>query len=165
MAKPTIHRQTTIGHVHLTVADLDRAERFYTQILGFEVTARLGDEVVFMSAGGYHHHIALNVWEGKNAKPRPRGTTGLYHFAIRFPNRLELAKVVKRLIDHGIKIDGASDHTVSEAIYLRDPDGNGIELYADRERSEWFNRAGELMMTTEPLDMDSLLGELSAIND
>jgi catechol 2,3-dioxygenase len=161
MSKPTIHPQTTIGHVHLTVADLARAERFYTEVLGFEVTARFGDEVVFMSAGGYHHHIALNTWAGKNAKPRPPGTTGLYHFAIRLPNRLELAKMVKRLIDFGVKIDGASDHTVSESVYLRDPDGNGVELYADREVSQWLDGNGKLKMTVESLNLDSLFGELS----
>ena len=160
MTKPTIHPQTTIGHVHLNVADLDRAERFYTEILGFEVTARFSDEVVFMSAGGYHHHIALNTWEGVNAKPRPPGTTGLYHFAILLPNRLELAKVVKRVIDLGVKIDGASDHTVSEAIYLRDPDGNGIELCVDRDASQWVDKDGTMLLTVEPLDLDSLLSEL-----
>ncbi|MCZ6678794.1 MAG: VOC family protein [Candidatus Poribacteria bacterium] len=164
MDKPTIHPQATIGHVHLTVADLDRAERFYTGLLGFEVTARFGDEVVFMSAGGYHHHIALNTWAGKNAKPRPPGTTGLYHFAILLPNRQELAKAVKRLIDHGVKIDGASDHTVSEAVYLRDPDGNGIELCVDRPPSEWVDADGKMMLTVEPLDLDSLLSELDAGN-
>ena len=162
MEKPTLPPQTTIGHVHLTVSDLDRAGRFYTEILGFEVTDRFGDEVVFMSAGGYHHHIALNTWAGKNAKPPPPGTTGLYHFAILLPNRLELATVVKRLIDHGVKLDGASDHTVSESIYLRDPDDNGIELTVDRDASEWVDRDGKFVLTVEPLDLDSLLSELSA---
>ena len=163
MAKPTLPPQTTIGHVHLNVGDLGRSERFYTEILGFEVTERFGDEVVFMSAGGYHHHIAINTWEGKDAKPRPPGTTGLYHFAILLPTRLELAKVVRRLIDCGVKIDGASDHTVSEAVYLRDPDANGIELYVDRDRAEWVDSDGKIKLATEPLDLDSLLGELNTV--
>ena len=163
MAKSTLPRQTTIGHVHLTVSDLNRAERFYTEILGFDVTARFGDEVVFMSAGGYHHHIALNTWAGKDAKPAPQGTTGLYHFTILLPNRLELAKVVKRVIDHGVKIDGASDHTASEAVYLHHPDGNGLELCADRHPREWADGDGKIMLTVEPLDLDSLLSELSTV--
>jgi len=163
MSKPTIHPQTVIGHVHLTVSNLERAKRFYTDILGCEVTSRFGDEVVFMSAGGYHHHIALNTWAGQNAKPRPAGTTGLYHFAILLPNRLELAKVVKRLIDCGTEIDGTSDHTVSEAVYLRDPDGNGIELCVDRPPDEWLDQDGKMMLTVDPLDVDSLLGELDKV--
>src|SRR3954470_4699026 len=119
------HPETTIGHVHLHVADLDRSLAFYRDILGFEVTARYGESAVFLSAGGYHHHIGLNTWAGKGATPPPVGHTGLYHFAILFPSRKELAKAVQALMDHGYPIDGASDHGVSEAIYLQDPDGNG----------------------------------------
>jgi len=156
-----IHPQAQIGHIHLTVADLDRAEKFYTEILGFEVTSRFSQHAVFLSAGGYHHHIALNTWAGPNAKPPSSGSTGLYHFAILLPSRLELAKVVKRVIDCQVQIDGASDHHVSQAVYLRDPDGNGIELYVDRDPSEWIYQDGELVMTVDPLDLSELLAELS----
>jgi len=157
-----IHPEVTIGHVHLTVGDLERSLSFYRDILGFEVTARYGDSAVFLSAGGYHHHIGLNTWAGKGATPAPRGHTGLYHFAILYPTRKELAQAVKRLIDMSYPITGSADHGVSEAFYLNDPDGNGVELYADRPRSAWkVKNDGEVEMVTEPLDVDSVLGELS----
>jgi catechol 2,3-dioxygenase len=143
-----------IGHVHLKVADIERALGFYRDVLGFEVTQRLADSAAFLSAGGYHHHIGLNTWESKDGSPPPPGTTGLYHVAIRYPNRLELAKAVKRVLEARIPLEGASDHGVSEAVYLRDPDGNGIELYRDRPREEWPSG-----MTTAPLDLDALLAE------
>ena len=127
----TIDPRTRIGHVHLTVSDLDRALQFYRDVLGFEVTARYGADAVFVSAGGYHHHIGLNTWAGRGAPQPPSGTTGLYHFAILLPDRAALAATVRRVLEHGIALEGASDHGVSEAIYLRDPDGNGIELYCD----------------------------------
>ena len=155
-----IHPDVRIGHVHLTVSNLDRALAFYRDALGFEVTQRYGTDAVFLSAGGYHHHVALNTWAGEGAPPPPPGRTGLYHFAILYPNRLELARAFKRLFDHGIAVDGASDHGVSEAIYLRDPDGNGVELYCDRPRDQWPRDKGELKMTTRPLDLDGLLAEL-----
>ncbi len=155
------HPETTIGHVHLTVGDLDRALSFYRDILGFEVTTRYGDSAVFLSAGGYHHHIALNTWAGRGVTPSPQGHSGLYHFAILFPTRLELAKVLKRLIDAQYPITGASDHGVSEAIYLNDPDGIGVELYCDRPKNEWkVKNDGEVEMVTEPLDLNNLLSEL-----
>src|SRR5437879_4595506 len=156
----SIHPQTKIGHIHLTVADLERSLAFYRDALGFEVTQRSGDSAVFLSAGGYHHHIGLNTWAGEGAAQPPPGRTGLYHFAILYPNRRELARAFKRLFDHGVPIEGASDHGVSEAIYLRDPDGNGIELYCDRPQDEWPRVGGQLQMATEPLDLDCLLAEL-----
>ena len=154
----SIHSQTRIGHVHLTVADLDRALAFYRDVLGFEVTARYGRDAVFVSAGGYHHHIGLNTWAGRGA-PRPApGTTGLYHFAILYPNRVELARAVRGVLEAGVPLEGASDHGVSEAIYLRDPDGNGVELYRDRPESEWpRDPDGNLQMSTKPLDLGALL--------
>jgi catechol 2,3-dioxygenase len=156
-----IHPQTVIGHVHLKVSNLDRAVKFYTQALGFEVMTQLGDSAAFLSAGGYHHHLGLNTWESKNAPPAPRRAAGLYHFAILYPNRKELARAFKRLIDHGVEIDGAADHLVSEAIYLHDPDGNGIEIYRDRPRDEWqYDVNGNLLMDTIALDFASLLAEL-----
>lgn len=156
-----IHPQTVIGHVHLKVSNLDRAVKFYTQALGFEVMTQLGDSAAFLSAGGYHHHLGLNTWESKNAPPAPRHAAGLYHFAILYPNRKELARAFKRLLDHAVKIDGAADHLVSEAIYLRDPDGNGIEIYRDRPRDEWqYDANGNLVMDTIALDFASLLAEL-----
>ncbi|MHB1414343.1 MAG: VOC family protein [Chloroflexota bacterium] len=155
-----IHPQTRIGHVHLKVADLERAERFYREALGFTVTERYGSQAVFLSAGGYHHHVALNTWESAGGSPPPRGSTGLYHFAILYPNRRELARALARLQNHAVRIDGASDHGVSEAIYLHDPDGNGIELTADRDPSQWPRRDGKLTMRTLPLDMEALLKEL-----
>lgn len=155
-----IHPDVRIGHVHLTVSNLERAVRFYRDALGFEVTQRYGSQAVFLSAGGYHHHIALNTWAGEGAPPPPPRSTGLFHLAILYPNRQELARAFRRLLDHGAAIEGASDHGVSEAIYLRDPDGNGVEIYCDRPRDEWPRRDGELAMVTELLDLDTLLAEL-----
>lgn len=155
----SIHPQTRIGHVHLTVSDLDRALAFYRDVLGFEVTATYGRDAVFVSAGGYHHHIGLNTWAGRGA-PRPAaGSTGLYHFAILFPDRAALAGAVRRVLEHGVALEGASDHGVSEAVYLRDPDGNGIELYHDRPESEWPRSSdGGIAMRTGPLDLPGLIG-------
>jgi catechol 2,3-dioxygenase len=156
----SIHPDVHIGHVHLKVSDIERAEAFYRDAFGFEVTTRYGTDAVFMSAGGYHHHIGLNVWHSKGGGPAAPDTTGLYHFAILYPSRKELGRALKRLIDKNVTIDGASDHGVSEAIYLRDPDGNGIELYRDRDRSEWpLNPDGSLAMSTGPLDVRGLLAE------
>lgn len=155
------HPEVKIGHIHLTVADLEKSLKFYKDILGFEVTTYFGDSAVFLSAGGYHHHIGLNTWAGKDATPPPAGHTGLYHFAILYPNRYELAKTVKRLYEVNYKIDGASDHGVSESVYISDPDGNGIELYADRMLDDWpIDDDGHLHMTTKPLDILNLLSEL-----
>lgn len=157
----TLHPQTSIGHVHLTVADIDRSLAFYRDILWFEVTTTYGDSAVFLSAGGYHHHIGLNTWKGEGVPPPPPRTSGLYHFAILFPSRLELAKVLQRLIDANYPLDGASDHGVSEALYLRDPDSIGVELYYDRPREEWKYIDGKIVMVTEALDIDNLLSELT----
>src|SRR5215210_3472048 len=149
-----------IGHVHLKVSDIERALEFYRDVLGFEVMARYGEEAVFISAGGYHHHLGLNTWESKGGAPPPRGSTGLFHVAIRYPDRKTLAQAVRAVVDAGIRLDGASDHGVSEAIYLRDPDQNGIELYRDRPREEWPRTPdGEFTMTRAPLDLDALLAE------
>ena len=159
--KEYIDPKTTIGHVHLKVADLERSVKFYTQVLGFKVMTRMGNSAAFLSVGGYHHHIGLNTWESANGKPPPEGSTGLYHFAILVPNRKELAKVFKRLMEHNYPIEGASDHGVSEAIYLKDPDGNGIEVYADRPRSRWkYNSKGEVIMYTKRLSINNLMKEL-----
>ncbi|MDR3571642.1 MAG: VOC family protein [Candidatus Pacebacteria bacterium] len=156
------HAETVIGHVHLHVGDLERALGFYRDILGFEVTARYGDSAVFLSAGGYHHHIALNTWQGVGASPAPKGHAGLYHFAILYPTRRELAQALKNLADAEYPITGAADHGVSEAIYLDDPDGNGVELYADRPRNTWkVSNDGQVEMVTVPLDLEDLLLELS----
>lgn len=155
------HPETTVGHIHLTVSNLDRALGFYRDLLGFEISARYGDSAVFLSAGGYHHHIGLNTWAGRGATPAPKGHTGMYHVAFLYPTRLELAKVLKNLIDAKYPIDGSADHGVSEAIYLRDPDGNGVELYVDRPREEWkVANDGMVEMVTEPLDLESILKEL-----
>jgi len=160
--EPAIHPATTIGHVHLKVADIDRAVKFYTEVMGFELMQRMGNSAAFLSAGGYHHHIGLNTWESRNGPPPAPGTTGLYHFAILLPSRLELARTFKRLLNHNWPIDGASDHAVSEAIYLRDPDGNGIEIYRDRPRAEWPLRPdGQVAMVSDPLDLGNLLAELT----
>ena len=150
-----------IGHVHLKVADLDRAIGFYRDVLGFDLMQRMGDQAAFLSAGGYHHHIGLNTWESKGGSPPPPGTTGLYHVAIRYPTRAGLADALKRLVENKVPISGASDHGVSEAIYLNDPDGNGVELYRDRPRDEWpMAPDGEgVAMVSVPLDLDALLAE------
>lgn len=157
-AAAAIHPQTRIGHVHLRVADLDRAIEFYNGVLGFEVTMRLGDSAAFLSAGGYHHHIGLNTWESLGGKPPAPGTTGLYHLAIVYPTRAELADALRRLIAAKVPLDGASDHGVSEAVYLSDPDGNGVELYWDRPIDSWPRTAGgNLTMFTRSLDLRGLL--------
>lgn len=149
---------TRIGHVHLKVADIERALGFYRDVLGFELMQRFGKQAAFVSAGGYHHHIALNTWESKGGHPPAPGTTGLYHLAILYPTRAALADAFRRVIAAGIPLDGAADHGVSEALYLRDPDGNGVELYRDRPEAEWpRNAAGELAMVNDRLDLDELL--------
>ena len=149
---------TSIGHVHLKVSDLDRAVAFYGDVLGFELRQRYGHQAAFMAADGYHHHIGLNTWESGGGPPPPRGTTVLYHLAILYPTRADLGRALRRLIEHDVGLDGASDHGVSEALYLHDPDGNGIELYWDRPREEWPLRPdGSLAMVTEPLDLPGLL--------
>jgi catechol 2,3-dioxygenase len=149
---------TRIGHVHLKVADLERALGFYCGVLGFEIMQRMGDQAAFVSAGGYHHHIGLNTWESKGGHPPAPGTTGLFHTAILYPSRAALADALHRLIEARIPLDGASDHGVSEALYLRDPDDNGVELYRDRPQSEWpRNPDGSLAMYTRRLDLDDLL--------
>jgi catechol 2,3-dioxygenase len=149
-----------IGHVHLKVADLERAVRFYTEALGLELKQQLGDEAAFLAAGDYHHHVGLNTWQSRGGSPPPPGTTGLFHFAIRYPTRGSLARALRRLLDAGVALDGASDHGVSEALYLRDLDGNGIELYRDRPRGEWpRDSGGGIAMLTMPLDLENLLAE------
>jgi catechol 2,3-dioxygenase len=153
-----LHPKVGIGHVHLKVADLDRALAFYRDVLGFEVTQRYGKQAAFLSAGGYHHHIGLNTWESSGGSPPPPGATGLYHLAILYPTRAEMADALRRLIQANIPLEGASDHGVSEALYLRDPDGNGVELYWDRPREQWPHTPdGGLAMVTEPLDLKDLL--------
>ena len=152
-----------VGHVHLKVADLDRALAFYGGVLGFELQQRLGDDAAFVSAGGYHHHIGLNTWHSKGGAPPPPGSTGLFHFAIRYPTRAALADALDRLRRAGVPLEGASDHGVSEALYLSDPDGNGIELYWDRPREQWpQEKDGGVRMFTEPLDVSGLLAELDS---
>lgn len=153
----SIHPDTRIGHVHLKVADLDRALGFYAGVLGFEIMQRHGDQVAFVSAGGYHHHIALNTWESRGGSPPPPGATGLYHTAILYPTRAALATALLRLDAAGIHLDGAADHGVSEALYLRDPDQNGVELYWDRPREEWpMAQDGKLDMYSRRLDLQAL---------
>ena len=152
--------RVTIGHVHLKVADLERALAFYCGVLGFELRQRFGASAAFISAGGYHHHIGLNTWESAGGSPPPPRSTGLYHLAVLYPTRALLADAVRRVLDAGIVLDGAADHGVSEAIYLRDPDANGVELYWDRPQSEWPRTSdGELAMFTQPLDLPALLQE------
>lgn len=163
MSEESIPAKTRIGHVHLRVSDLDRALRFYRDLMGFDLIARLGDEAAFLSAGGYHHHIGLNTWESKGGSPPPRRATGLYHFAINYPTRKDLAVALKRLLEGGWSIDGASDHGTHEAIYLHDPDFNGIELAWDRDQSEWPWRGENLTFTRWPLDLEGLLAELEEL--
>jgi catechol 2,3-dioxygenase len=159
MGEP-IDSRVDIGHVHLKVADLDRALAFYRDVLGFELMQRMGTHAAFISAGGYHHHIGLNTWDSRNGSPPPPGTTGLYHVAIRYPDRAALADALRRLTEARVPLEGASDHGVSEAIYLRDPDGNGLELYRDRPREEWPRQPdGSIEMVTRRLDLDALLEE------
>lgn len=156
----SIDPRVDIGHVHLKVADLDRSLAFYCGVLGFELTQRMGRAAAFVSAGGYHHHIGLNTWESLGGVPPPPGTTGLYHVAIRYPDRRTLGDALRRLSNAGVPLEGAADHGVSEALYLRDPDDNGVELYWDRPRSEWPRTAsGELSMFVQPLDLDRLRAE------
>ena len=155
-----LHPEVRIGHVHLKVADLDRALAFYCGVLGFELVQRIGSSAAFVSAGGYHHHIGLNTWESLGGRPPPPGSTGLYHLAILYPDRAELADALRRLIAARIPLDGASDHGVSEALYLRDPDGNGVELSCDRPRDQWpRDETGATAMFTRLLDLDGLLAE------
>jgi catechol 2,3-dioxygenase len=158
---PFLAPETRIGHVHLKVSDLERSIAFYRDVLGFELMQRYGSQAAFLSAGGYHHHIGLNTWESLDGSPPPLGSTGLYHVAILYPTRYDLARALKRLMDHGVAIDGASDHGVSEAIYLRDPDNNGIEIYRDRDPADWPRTlSGEIAMVSQFLDLADLLGEL-----
>jgi catechol 2,3-dioxygenase len=156
----TIDPRADIGHIHLKVADLERSIAFYRDVLGFELTQRLGKQAAFLGAGGYHHHIGLNTWESAGGAPPPAGSTGLYHLAIRYPDRATLADALLRLRAAGIPLDGAADHGVSEALYLRDPDGNGVELYRDRDPSSWPRGPdGSLAMFTRALDPDALLAD------
>lgn len=161
MNKYKIPAQTRIGHVHLKVADLNRSLHFYRDLLGFELTMLYGSQAAFVSAGGYHHHIGLNTWQSKDMPSAPARGVGLYHTAILYPERKDLAQIVKRLLDIGYPITGASDHGVSEAIYLDDPDGNGVELYWDKPKEQWPSKHdGSLDMFTKHLDLDGLLREL-----
>lgn len=164
MPHAPIDPRVSIGHVHLKVADLERSLRFYCGVLGFQLTQRYGSGAAFIAAGGYHHHIGLNTWESLGAAPPPRGSTGLFHLAIRYPSRATLADAMRRLIDAGIPLDGASDHGVSEALYLRDPDQNGVELCWDRPAADWPRTPdGKLAMVTQPLDLQALLAEISGV--
>ena len=159
-----INPGTRIGHVHLKVADIERALGFYRDVLGFEVMQWYGEDAVFLSAGGYHHYIGLNTWMSKGGPPAPRGSAGLFHLAILYPERRDLAQALKWLIEAGCQLDGASDHGVSEALYLRDPDGNGVELYVDRPEDEWpRTENGGIAMVTQPLDLEGLLAELDDV--
>src|SRR4051794_20437223 len=155
-----INPHVRIGHVHLKVADLERSLRFYCDVLGFELMQRMGDQAAFVSAGGYHHHIGLNTWDSRGGLPPPPGTTGLFHVGILYPTRAALADALRRLMKARIRLEGSSDHGVSEALYLRDPDQNGVELYWDRPKEQWPRTPkGELAMATEPLDLEALLRE------
>jgi catechol 2,3-dioxygenase len=159
-ASRPIDPSVVIGHVHLKVADLERALKFYCGVLGFELQQRFGSQAAFISAGGYHHHIGLNTWESAGGSPPPSRSTGLYHLAILYPTRAQLADALRRLLGAGIELDGASDHGVSEALYVRDPDGNGVELYWDRPKEKWPRAAdGGVAMFTRALDLDALLKE------
>lgn len=158
MSDDPIHPDAVVGHVHLKVADLERAIAFYSDVLGFELMQRMGTSAAFLSAGGYHHHVGLNTWESKGGAPPPRRATGLYHVAFRYPERAALGQALRRLMEHSVPLEGAADHGVSEALYLRDPDGNGVELYYDRPREQWpHDSDGGLAMYTRPLDLDDLL--------
>jgi catechol 2,3-dioxygenase len=162
--QPSAPAGTRIGHVHLKVADLERAVTFYRDLMGFDVVARYGSQAAFLSAGGYHHHIGLNTWESAGGTPPPSGTTGLYHFAINYPTRRDLAIAFRRLLDNGYSIDGASDHGTHEALYLHDPDFNGIELAWDRDPAEWPRKPdGSLEMFTHRLDLRALLAEAEPV--
>ena len=157
-----INPETRIGHVHLKVANIERALGFYRDILGFDVTQWYGEDAVFLSAGGYHHHIGLNTWMSRNAPPAPRNSAGLFHLAILYPERRDLAQALLWVLEAKYPLDGASDHGVSEALYLRDPDGNGVELYRDRPEDQWpHTEDGGLAMVTRPLDVENLLSELN----
>ncbi|MFL6293884.1 MAG: VOC family protein [Thermoanaerobaculia bacterium] len=157
----TIDPRVDIGHVHLKVADLERSLAFYCGVLGFELMQRWGGQAAFISAGGYHHHIGLNTWESLGGSPPPPGSTGLYHVAIRYPDRATLGDALRRLVEANVSLDGAADHGVSEALYLRDPDDNGVELYRDRPREDWpRSEDGGVAMYTRPLDLRALLAEL-----
>jgi len=161
-----IHPKVSIGHIHLKVSDLERSILFYTEVLGFEVTTRMGDNAAFLSAGGYHHHIGLNTWESQGGHaPLPKNT-GLYHFAILMPDRKEFAATIRRLVDHDWPIDGAADHGVSEAIYLRDPDDNGVEIYVDRPKDQWpKDEKGNIAMYTRALDVQKLIEDEALIQE
>jgi catechol 2,3-dioxygenase len=164
--KTVLPPEVRIGHTHLKVADIDRALGFYCDILGFDLVLRMGDEAAFISAGGYHHHIGLNTWESQGASPPPRGHTGLYHHAILFPTRRSLAEALRRLADNDYPLTGASDHGVSEALYLDDPDGNGVELYWDRPVEDWPRTPdGKITMYTRRLDIENLLAEADGTDD
>ncbi|WP_299208350.1 VOC family protein [uncultured Tateyamaria sp.] len=154
---------TRVGHIHLKVTDIERSITFYRDVLGFTLTQRYGDQAAFLSAGGYHHHIGLNTWHSRGAGPAPEQAVGLYHVAFLFPDRTSLGAALGRVFDHGTALDGAADHGVSEAVYIRDPDGNGIELYRDRPEAEWPRTSdGALAMVNTPLDVDALLAEGAA---
>jgi catechol 2,3-dioxygenase len=158
----SIHPEVRVGHIHLTVSNLDRALTFYRDLLGFEVVTTYGDSAVFLSAGGYHHHIGLNTWAGEGAPPAPFGYTGMYHVAFLYPTRKALAEALEKIIAAGYPLEGFADHGVSEAIYLRDPDNNGVELYVDRPKDSWERDVdGTIKMVTEPLDIENLLAELA----
>ena len=156
----TVHPQTRVGHIHLKVSDLSRAIRFYRDVLGFSVTQQFGDKAAFLSAGGYHHHVGLNTWHSEGRDPAPVAAAGLYHVAFLFPDRASLAEALQRVLDSGVPLDGSADHGVSEAVYFRDPDGNGVELYVDRPEAQWPRTSdGALKMMNEPLDVPALLAE------
>lgn len=161
----TVPDHTRIGHVHLKVSDLEQALDFYCRLLGFEITTTYGDQAAFISAGGYHHHIGLNTWHSKGGPPAPKNSAGLFHTAILYPSRKELAKILQRLMNEDYPLTGASDHGVSEALYLDDPDGNGVELYWDRPEDQWpYHTDGSLNMYTRPLDLEDLLQSLSELS-